>query len=58
MSKICDICGQNSGMYPLCEKHAEMKQRGLIIKNNKTGKWQWKNDFNKLLKEKELKKRR
>ena len=25
--KKCDICGQNSGMYPLCKKHAEIKNK-------------------------------
>lgn len=38
--KQCTICGANSGMYPLCKKHLEMKEQGLVAKNELTGKWE------------------
>lgn len=37
--KTCQICGKNSGIYPLCKEHLEMKNQGLVIKNEATGKW-------------------
>lgn len=37
--KICQICGEKSGIYPLCKKHLELKQEGLVKKNESTGKW-------------------
>lgn len=37
-SKTCQICGANSGIYPLCKKHLEMKAEGLVIKKN--NKWE------------------
>lgn len=40
MKKICQICGEDSGMYPLCKKHLEMKAKGGVIKNEKNGKWE------------------
>ncbi len=36
--KTCQICGKNSGMYPLCKEHLEMKNQGLVIKNE-NGEW-------------------
>lgn len=39
-SKTCQICKQNSGMYPLCKIHLQMKEQGLVFKNNITGKWE------------------
>ena len=39
-AKTCQICGKNSGMYPLCKSHLEMKSKGLVIKNEKTGNWE------------------
>lgn len=41
-TKQCQICGNNSGMYPLCKKHLEMKNKGEVIKNKSTGKWELK----------------
>lgn len=38
--KKCDICGKNSGFFPLCKEHNEMKEKGFVIKNEKTGKWE------------------
>lgn len=38
-SKTCQICGQNSGYLPLCKQHMEDKEKGLIVKNEKTNKW-------------------
>lgn len=48
MGKNCQICGENSGMYPLCKKHLEMKSNGLVIKNEETGKWELKTN-NKIM---------
>ena len=42
--KTCQICGANSGVYPLCKTHLEMKADGLVVKNEKTGKWELKVD--------------
>ena len=41
MIKKCQICGQNSGMYPLCKTHMEYKEKGIIKKNELTNKWEW-----------------
>ena len=41
-TKTCDICGKSSGIYPLCKEHLTMKANGLVIKNEKTGKWELK----------------
>lgn len=40
--KICQICGKSSGIYPLCKEHLELKAKGLVIKNEKTGNWELK----------------
>lgn len=40
MGKTCQICGENSGIYPLCKEHLDMKAKGLVIKNEKTGIWE------------------
>ena len=40
MSKTCQICGDPSGMYPLCREHNELKKKELVIKNKKTDKWE------------------
>lgn len=45
-AKNCDICGKNSGIYPLCKEHLEMKANGLVVKNEKTGKWELKEKIN------------
>ena len=38
--KTCQICGKASGIYPLCIEHLQMKQKGLVIKNTNTNKWE------------------
>lgn len=38
--KTCQICGKPSGMYPLCKEHLEMKNQGLVVKNEEAGKWE------------------
>lgn len=38
--KTCQICGANSGIYPLCIKHLEMKAKGQVVKNEDSGKWE------------------
>lgn len=30
--KTCAICGKNSGIYPLCKEHLELKKVGKVIK--------------------------
>ena len=44
MGKTCQICGRNSEFYPLCKEHLGMKAKGLVIKNEITGKWELKNN--------------
>ena len=39
MRKTCVICGEPSGMYPLCRKHLQMKNEGLVVKCERCGKW-------------------
>lgn len=38
--KSCQICGELSGIYPLCKKHLQMKNEGLVVKNEETGLWE------------------
>lgn len=38
----CQICGKNSGFYPICTEHMKMKETGEVIKNEETGKWELK----------------
>lgn len=47
MIKQCQICGKNSGMYPLCKEHLKAKEEGQIIKDESTGKWIWNKPINK-----------
>ena len=37
--KKCQICGKSSGIYPLCKEHLQMKNEGLVVKNEDTGEW-------------------
>lgn len=46
VSKICQICGKKSGIYPLCKEHLEMKQAGKVIKNEEDGKWELNKEEN------------
>ena len=39
MAKQCQICGNNSGMYPLCVEHFRMRDEGLVEKCEQCGKW-------------------
>lgn len=39
--KTCVICGEPSGMYPLCRKHLQEKQNGYIIKCEECGVWHY-----------------
>lgn len=39
MAKQCQICGKNSGMYPLCTDHFRMRDEGLVAKCEHCGKW-------------------
>lgn len=43
-SKNCQICGANSGMYPLCKDCMKLKEQGLVIKNENTGLWELKKE--------------
>lgn len=45
-TKICQICGKASGIYPLCKEHLKMKSEGLVIKNEENGKWILKEEKN------------
>lgn len=36
--RFCEICGEPSGFFPLCEYHSTLKPKGLIYKNEK-GYW-------------------
>lgn len=44
MGKTCQICGANSGIYPLCKIHLEMKSQNKVIKNEESGKWELVNE--------------
>ena len=55
MGKKCDICGENSGMYPLCIKHLKMKQENKVLKCPDCGKWYLKNEKHKCENRKETK---
>ena len=37
--KFCVICGEPSGMYPLCRTHLQLKEEGKVIKNEQ-GVWE------------------
>ncbi len=41
--KYCQICGKQSGMFPLCKEHSQEAKNGLIIKNESNGIWEYKN---------------
>lgn len=50
MNKECQVCGEKAfSYYPLCKKHLQMKSEGLVIKNEKTGKWELKRLFNPII---------
>ena len=37
-AKSCQICGEVSGIYPLCKEHVKLKNEGKVIKGD-DGKW-------------------
>lgn len=39
VGKTCQICGANSGMYPLCTNHLKLKSEGKVEKCLDCGKW-------------------
>lgn len=41
MRKNCSICGEPSGMYPLCTKCFKLRDEGKIIKCIQCGKWHY-----------------
>lgn len=43
MGKTCQICGANSGMYPLCTTHLKLKNEGKVEKCLDCGKWHLSN---------------
>ena len=43
MGKTCQICGKNSGMYPLCTEHLKMKSEGKVVKCEECGSWHLSN---------------
>ena len=34
-SKECQVCGKNSGIYPLCVEHMKLKNEGKVIKKSR-----------------------
>ena len=36
--KYCEICGEPSGFFPLCKRHALLKEKGLVYKDE-NGHW-------------------
>lgn len=36
--KYCEICGEPSGFFPLCKRHALLKEKGLVYKDG-NGHW-------------------
>lgn len=43
--KYCQICGKQSGMFPLCKEHSQEAKNGLIIKNENSGLWDYKKNI-------------
>lgn len=41
---VCQICGKESGYYPLCAEHFQMRDQGLVIKCKDCWKWHLKAD--------------
>ena len=39
--KNCVICGEPSGMYPLCKKHLQEKNNGNVVKCEECGVWHY-----------------
>lgn len=39
--KTCVICGEPSGMYPLCKKHLQEKNNGNVVKCEECGVWHY-----------------
>ena len=39
MSKVCQICGKPSGMYPICRNCFALKAQGKVVKCDQCGKW-------------------
>ena len=44
MGKTCQICGNNSGIYPLCTDHLRMKSEGKVVKCADCGLWHLVNE--------------
>lgn len=38
-AKTCDVCGKPSGFYPLCTSCFVLRDKGEIVKDEKTNKW-------------------
>lgn len=41
MNKTCQICGKDSGVYPLCVEHLRQKAEGKVVKCPQCGKWHY-----------------
>ncbi len=39
----CQVCGAESGKYPLCRACNQLKEQGIVIKCDKCRKWHYKN---------------
>lgn len=44
MGKTCQICGKNSGIYPLCTEHLMMKADGKVVKCPDCSRWHLTNE--------------
>ena len=53
MGKNCVICGEPSGMYPLCRKHLQEKNNGNVVKCEECGVWHYIDQPCKCKKQKE-----
>lgn len=45
MGKVCQICGANSGIYPLCTTHLQEKKLGNVVKCSECGLWHLTNEL-------------
>lgn len=39
MAKTCDVCGAPSGFFPLCKECNELKEQGIVYKDELKGRW-------------------
>ena len=39
MAKTCEVCGAPSGFFPICKDCNDLKDKGIVYKDERTGKW-------------------